>query len=175
MATTLSFKSNTMTWKLGFPLQVPVHRMPRTTSCFMKADQFRCTIKYLFLQKQHNQKPLHSMVHMGDNSFSLRSSSSFRSYYSVPNKSTLDYFFSTPFYSPSSFDFGSNGMFTRQISNFGVGAESTFYLILVGYAVFMLFSKILSYPSKSSLLTTIEKTTVLKVQVCLSLIKAICN
>ncbi|CAJ2631524.1 unnamed protein product [Trifolium pratense] len=69
--------------------------------------------------------------------------------------------YSTPYYGPSPF---SGGVYFRPAVGFGVGAGSSFFLILVGFAAFILVSGFLSDRSDGSVLTAAGKTTVLKLQ-----------
>ncbi|CAK8544740.1 unnamed protein product [Lathyrus sativus] len=103
---------------------------------------------------------------MGGRSFSSSSSSSSSSYssssrsYSVPSPSP-GFSYSTPFsgggYYGSTVGVGVLGL--------GAGAGSSFFLILVGFASFVLVSGFLSDRSEDSVLTAAGKTTVLKLQV----------
>lgn len=99
---------------------------------------------------------------VGGRSFSSRSpaASSSRSY-SVPRTSGPG-FYSTPYYAPSPFGFG-GGVYVGPAV--GVGAGSSLFLILMGFAAFVLVSGFLSDRSEDSVLTATEKTSVLKVQV----------
>lgn len=100
---------------------------------------------------------------MGGKSFSSRSpaASSSRSY-SVPRTSGPGFSYSVPYYAPSPFGFG-GGVYVGPAV--GVGAGSSFFLILMGFAAFVLVSGFLSDRSEDSVLTATEKTSVLKVQV----------
>ncbi|CAI8615538.1 unnamed protein product [Vicia faba] len=97
---------------------------------------------------------------MGGRSFSSSSSSSSSSRsYSVPSPSP-GFSYSTPF---------SGGVYYGPAVGVGVGlgagAGSSFFLILVGFAAFVLVSGVLSDRSEGSVLTAAGKTTVLKLQV----------
>ncbi|KAG4913996.1 hypothetical protein AAZX31_19G228100 [Glycine max] len=96
---------------------------------------------------------------MGGRSFSSSSSSS-RSY-SVPRTSSSGFSFSAPYYGPSPF----GGVYVGPAVGVGVGAGSSFFLILVGFLAFVLVSGFLSDRSEGSVLTAADKTTVLKLQV----------
>ncbi|KAK8712637.1 hypothetical protein V6N13_147871 [Hibiscus sabdariffa] len=97
---------------------------------------------------------------MGGRSFSSGSSSS-RSY-SVPgNGGSRFSSYSVPYYAPA--PFGGGGFYMGPAV--GVGAGSSLFFILVGFAAFVLVSGFLSDRSESSVLTATEKTTVLKLQV----------
>ncbi|KAL5566923.1 hypothetical protein UlMin_030087 [Ulmus minor] len=96
---------------------------------------------------------------MGGRSFSSRSSmssSSSRSY-SVPSGSGFSY--SVPYYAPSPF----GGVYVAPAV--GVGAGSSFFLIFMGFAAFVLVSGFLSDRSEDSLLAGTQKTSVVKFQV----------
>ncbi|KAH1196000.1 hypothetical protein GmHk_19G056368 [Glycine max] len=95
---------------------------------------------------------------MGGRSFSSSSSSS-RSY-SVPRTSSSGFSFSAPYYGPSPF----GGVYVGPAVGVGVGAGSSFFLILVGFLAFVLVSGFLSDRSEGSVLTAADKTTVLKLQ-----------
>ncbi|TKY61409.1 hypothetical protein E2542_SST11260 [Spatholobus suberectus] len=99
---------------------------------------------------------------MGGRSFSSSSSSSSRTY-SVPrtSSSTSGFSFSAPYYAPSPF----GGVYVGPAVGVGVGAGSSFFLILVGFLAFVLVSGFLSDRSEGSVLTAADKTTVLKLQV----------
>ncbi|XP_045796494.1 uncharacterized protein LOC123890835 [Trifolium pratense] len=102
---------------------------------------------------------------MGGRSFSSSSSSSSSSRsYSVPSSPSRGggFSYSTPYYGPSPF---SGGVYFGPAVGFGVGAGSSFFLILVGFAAFILVSGFLSDRSDGSVLTAAGKTTVLKLQV----------
>lgn len=70
--------------------------------------------------------------------------------------------YSAPYYGPSPF---SGGVYFGPAVGFGVGAGSSFFLILVGFVAFVLVSGFLSDRSEGSVLTAAGKTTVLKLQV----------
>lgn len=97
---------------------------------------------------------------MGGRSFSSSSSSSSRSY-SVPSPSP-GFSYSTPF---------SGGVYYGPAVGIGLGAGagSSIFLIFVGFAAFVLVSGFLSDRSEGSVLTAAGKTTVLKLQVSLTL------
>lgn len=100
---------------------------------------------------------------VGGKSFSSRSSSS-RSY-STPRTSSPGY--SVPYYAPSPFGFsgGGGGFYVGPAVGVGIGAGSSFFLILMGFAAFVLVSGFLSDRSEGGVLTATEKTSVLKLQV----------
>ncbi|KAJ9682287.1 hypothetical protein PVL29_018259 [Vitis rotundifolia] len=96
---------------------------------------------------------------MGGRSFSSGSSSSSRSYRTAPSGG-LSY--SAPYFGPSPFSGG--GVYVGPAVGVGVGAGSSFFLILMGFAAFMLVSGFLSDRSEG-VLTATDKTTVLKLQI----------
>ncbi|KAL3516246.1 hypothetical protein ACH5RR_023148 [Cinchona calisaya] len=99
---------------------------------------------------------------VGGKSFSSsRSSSSSRSY-SVPRTSGGSSFsYSVPYYAPSPFGFGGGGVYVGP----AVGVGSSFFLIMVGFAAFVLVSGFLSDRSDGGVLTATGRTSVLKLQV----------
>ncbi|KAI6692571.1 hypothetical protein NL676_020281 [Syzygium grande] len=102
---------------------------------------------------------------MGGSSFSSRSSSSSSSSSSSRSYTTRTpspgYSYSAPYYAPSPF----GGAYVGPAVGVGVGAGSSFFLILMGFAAFLLVSGFLSDRSEGGVLTATEKTTVLKLQV----------
>ncbi|CAN1168020.1 hypothetical protein LINPERPRIM_LOCUS18990 [Linum perenne] len=99
---------------------------------------------------------------MGGKSFSRSSSSSSASRsYSVPRGSGPSFSYSAPYYSPS--PFGGGGLYVGPAV--GVGAGSGLFLILAGFAAFVLVSGFLSDRDEGGILAATEKTTVLKLQV----------
>lgn len=103
---------------------------------------------------------------IGGGSFSSRSSSSSSRSYSVPHTSGgASFSYSAPYYGPSPFFGGGGGIYVGPAVGVGVGAGSSLFLILVGFAAFVLVSGFLSDRSESSVLTAAEKTSVLKLQV----------
>ncbi|XP_065853189.1 FLUCTUATING-LIGHT-ACCLIMATION protein 1, chloroplastic [Euphorbia lathyris] len=98
---------------------------------------------------------------MGGRSFSRSSSSSSRSY-SVPRTSSPGFSYSVPYYAPSPF---AGGGYMGPAVGFGVGAGSSLFFILAGFAAFVLVSGFLSDRSEGGVLTATEKTSVLKLQV----------
>lgn len=97
---------------------------------------------------------------MGGRSFSSHSSSSSRSYSVEPRIS-----FSAPYYAPSPFGGGGGGLYVGPAVGVGVGAGSSLFLIMVGFAAFVLVSGFLSDRSDGSVLSATEKTSVIKLQV----------
>ncbi|XP_010470346.1 PREDICTED: uncharacterized protein LOC104750273 [Camelina sativa] len=102
---------------------------------------------------------------IGGNSFSSRSRSSSSQSYSVPRTSNPSFSYSArtaPYYGPSPF----GGGFMGPAVGFGFGGFSSFSLILVGFAAFVLVSGFLSDRSQDdSILTDTQKTSVIKLQV----------
>ncbi|GMP60771.1 hypothetical protein CsSME_00023497 [Camellia sinensis var. sinensis] len=96
---------------------------------------------------------------MGGKSFSSRSSSSSSS----SRSASPGFSYSVPYYAPS--PFGGGGYYVGPAVGVGVGAGSSFFLILMGFAAFMLVSGFLSDRSEGGVLTATEKTSVLKLQV----------
>ncbi|MCL7033743.1 hypothetical protein MKW94_004947 [Papaver nudicaule] len=94
-------------------------------------------------------------------SHSSSSSSSSRSY--SPSTSSRGFAYSVPYSSPSLLGFGGGGLYVAPA--FGFGAGSGFFLILAGFAAFVLVSGFLSDQSDGSVLTDTQKTTVIKLQV----------
>lgn len=101
---------------------------------------------------------------IGGNSFSRRSSSEYSSRsYSVPRGGSSGFSYSVPYYAPS--PFGGGGVYVGPAVGVGVGAGSSLFFILAGFAAFMLVSGFLSDRNEGGVLTAAEKTTVLKLQV----------
>ncbi|XP_050224984.1 uncharacterized protein LOC126674560 [Mercurialis annua] len=97
---------------------------------------------------------------MGGKSFSRSSSSSSSSRsYSVPRGSSSGFSYSVPYYAPS--PFGGGGVYMGP----AVGAGSSVFFILAGFAAFVLVSGFLSDRTDGGVLTATDKTTVLKLQV----------
>ncbi|KAI3927736.1 hypothetical protein MKW98_023337 [Papaver atlanticum] len=94
-------------------------------------------------------------------SHSSSSSSSSRSY--SPSTSSRGFAYSVPYSSPSLLGFGGGGLYVGPAIGFGAG--SGFFLILAGFAAFVLVSGFLSDQSDGSVLTDTQKTTVIKLQV----------
>ncbi|OIW13540.1 hypothetical protein TanjilG_29281 [Lupinus angustifolius] len=101
---------------------------------------------------------------IGGRSFSSSSSSSSGSYSvsKTPLSSSSEGFsFSAPYYSPAPFG---GGVYVGPVV--GIGAGSSLFFILAGFAAFVLVSGFLSDRSEgSSVLTASDKTTVIKLQV----------
>nr|KJB45939.1 hypothetical protein B456_007G344700 [Gossypium raimondii] len=95
---------------------------------------------------------------MGGRSFSSRS-------YSVPSNGGSGFSsYSAPYYAPAPFG-GGGGFYVGTAVGVGVGAGSGFMLIMIGFFAFVLVSGFLSDRSESGVLTDIERTSVLKLQV----------
>lgn len=97
---------------------------------------------------------------MGGRSFSQRSSMSSSRSYSVPSP-RRGYSSSVPYFAPS--PFGGTGFVVGPAIGFGAG--SSLFLIVMGFAAFVLVSGFLSDRSDDGVLTATEKTTVIKLQV----------
>ncbi|KAK8329827.1 hypothetical protein V6Z11_A11G353100 [Gossypium hirsutum] len=95
---------------------------------------------------------------MGGKSFSSRS-------YSVPSNGGSSFSsYSVPYYAPAPFG-GGGGFYAGTAVGVGVGAGSGFMLIMIGFFAFVLVSGFLSDRSESGVLTDMERTSVLKLQV----------
>ncbi|KAG8479638.1 hypothetical protein CXB51_029391 [Gossypium anomalum] len=95
---------------------------------------------------------------MGGKSFSSRS-------YSVPSNGGSSFSsYSVPYYAPAPFG-GGRGFYAGTAVGVGVGAGSGFMLIMIGFFALVLVSGFLSDRSESGVLTDIERTSVLKLQV----------
>ncbi|ESQ29810.1 hypothetical protein EUTSA_v10023608mg [Eutrema salsugineum] len=104
---------------------------------------------------------------VGGNSFSSRSSRSSSSsssrMYSAPRTSDPSMRYSAPYYGSSPFG---GGLYVGPAVGFGFGGFSSFSLILVGFAAFVLVSGFLSDRSQDDgILTETQKTSVIKLQV----------
>uniref|UniRef100_A0A5B6ZER5 Myelin-associated oligodendrocyte basic protein n=1 Tax=Davidia involucrata TaxID=16924 RepID=A0A5B6ZER5_DAVIN len=97
---------------------------------------------------------------MGGRSFSSHSSTSSRSY--STRTASPGFSHSVPYYAPSPFG-GGGGIYVGPA--IGVGAGSSFFLIMMGFAAFVLVSGFLSDRSEGGVLTATQKTSVLKLQV----------
>lgn len=96
---------------------------------------------------------------IGGKSFSSRSSSSSRGY--SMRRSEPSFSYSVPYYAPSPFGFGGGGVYVGPAVGFGSSA----FLVMMGFAAFILVSGFLSDRSEGSVLTSTDKTSVLKLQV----------
>lgn len=115
----------------------------------------------LFLMYDPNSALAASGGRVGGRSFSSRnsSSSSSRSYSTRIAEPSFSY--SVPYYAPSPFGFGGGGVYVGP----AVGVGSSFFLIMMSFAAFILVSGFLSDRSEGSLLTATDRTSVLKLQV----------
>ncbi|PHT74975.1 hypothetical protein T459_22252 [Capsicum annuum] len=98
---------------------------------------------------------------IGGKSFSSssRSSSSSRGY--TMRRSEPSFGYSVPYYAPSPFGFGGGGVYVGPAVGFGSSA----FLVMMGFAAFVLVSGFLSDRSEGGVLTATDKTSVLKLQV----------
>lgn len=103
---------------------------------------------------------------VGGKSFSSHSSSSSSRSYSTRSPGSR-FSYSAPYYAPSPFGFsgGGGGFYFGPAFGVGVGAGSGVFLIMMGFAAFVLVSGFLSDRSGDSVLTATEKTSVIKLQV----------
>ncbi|KAI0524973.1 hypothetical protein KFK09_004363 [Dendrobium nobile] len=101
---------------------------------------------------------------MGGRAFSSKSSSpSYSRSYSVPSGSGFSY--SVPYYAPSPFG-AAGGFYMGPMVGVGFGAGSGFFILMMGFAAFVLLTGFLSDRSDDeSVLTAVQKTSVLKLQV----------
>ncbi|KAF3673372.1 putative zeta-carotene desaturase, chloroplastic/chromoplastic-like [Capsicum annuum] len=97
---------------------------------------------------------------IGGKSFSSssRSSSSSRGY--TMRRSEPSFGYSVPYYAPSPFGFGGGGVYVGPAVGFGSSA----FLVMMGFAAFVLVSGFLSDRSEGGVLTATDKTSVLKLQ-----------
>ncbi|XP_010277329.1 PREDICTED: uncharacterized protein LOC104611801 [Nelumbo nucifera] len=103
---------------------------------------------------------------MGGRAFSSHSSSSYSSRSYSSRTASPSFSYSMPYYAPSPFGFsGGGGFYVGPAFGVGVGAGSSFLLIMAGFAAFILVSGFLSDRSEGSVLTDTQKTSVLKLQV----------
>ncbi|ESR46284.1 hypothetical protein CICLE_v10001390mg [Citrus x clementina] len=100
---------------------------------------------------------------MGGRSFSSHSSSSSSRTYMVEPR--VGFSASAPYYAPSPFGGAGGGIYVGPAVGVGVGAGSSLFLILMGFAAFVLVSGFLSDRSDGSVLTATDKTSVIKLQV----------
>lgn len=97
---------------------------------------------------------------IGGKSFSSsRSSSPSRGYSMRTAEPRFSY--SAPYYAPSPFGFNGGGVYVGP----AVGLGSSAFLVMMGFAAFVLVSGFLSDRSEGSVLTATDKTSVLKLQV----------
>ncbi|GMI65249.1 Fluctuating-Light- Acclimation Protein1 [Hibiscus trionum] len=142
------------------PFDVIAQTISKALNALKKPALAAVLLGLLLMYDPNNAALAASGGRMGGRSFSSSSSSS-RSY-SVPrNGGSRFSSYSVPYYAPA--PFGGGGFFMGPAV--GVGAGSSLFFILVGFAAFVLVSGFLSDRSESSVLTATEKTTVLKLQV----------
>nr|GLL30560.1 uncharacterized protein LOC109191451 isoform X2 [Ipomoea trifida] len=115
----------------------------------------------LFLMYDPNSALAASGGRVGGRSFSSSSSSSSSRSYST-RIAGPSFSYSVPYYAPSPFGFGGGG---GVYVGPAVGVGSSFFLIMMSFAAFILVSGFLSDRSEGSVLTATDKTTVLKLQV----------
>lgn len=142
------------------PLEIAANTILKALKALRK-PAIAAVLMGLLLMYDPNSALAASGGRMGGRSFS--SSSSSRSY-STRTKSP-GFSYSAPYYAPSPFGFGGGGFYVGPAVGVGVGAGSSLFLILMGFAAFMLVSGFLSDRSEGGVLTATEKTTVLKLQV----------
>ncbi|XP_020595449.1 uncharacterized protein LOC110035548 [Phalaenopsis equestris] len=101
---------------------------------------------------------------MGGRAFSSSSSSpSYSRSYSAPPNSGFSY--SVPYYAPSPFG-AAGGFYVGPVVGVGFGAGSGLFILMMGFAAFVLLTGFLSDRSdEGSVLTAEQKTSVLKLQV----------
>ncbi|KAL4378063.1 hypothetical protein GQ457_02G034920 [Hibiscus cannabinus] len=140
------------------PFEIIAQTISRALNALKKPAIAAVLLGLLLMYDPNNVALAASGGRMGGRSFSSSSSSS-RSY-SVPRSggSRLSSY-SVPYYAPAPF----GGFYMGPAV--GVGAGSSLFFILAGFAAFVLVSGFLSDRSESSVLTASEKTTVLKLQV----------
>lgn len=147
------------------PLRISVETVTTTISKALKALTKPATVAVLLgllLMYDPNSAFAASGGRMGGRSFSSSrhsSSSSSRSYSVVQPRVS----YSAPYYAPS--PFGGGGFYVGPAVGVGVGAGSSLFLILAGFAAFVLVSGFLSDRDDGGVLTATEKTSVIKVQV----------
>ncbi|XP_040937630.1 uncharacterized protein [Gossypium hirsutum] len=144
------------------PFEIISQTMLKALNALKKPAIAAVLLGLLLMYDPNNVALAASGGRMGGRSFSSSSSSS-RSY-SVPrNGGSRFSSYSAPYYAPA--PFGGGGFYMGPAVGVGVGAGSSFFLILVGFAAFVLVSGFLSDRSESSVLTTSERTSVIKLQV----------
>ncbi|KAK3418430.1 hypothetical protein EUGRSUZ_H04386 [Eucalyptus grandis] len=145
------------------PLEVVLSAVARALES-LKRPAVAAILLGLLLAYDPNSALAASGGRMGGSSFSSSrssssSSSSSRSYTTRAPSPSIPY--SAPYYAPSPF----GGAYVGPAVGVGVGAGSSFFLIFMGFAAFLLVSGFLSDRSEGGVLTATEKTTVLKLQV----------
>ncbi|XP_039060715.1 uncharacterized protein LOC120204759 [Hibiscus syriacus] len=145
------------------PFEIVAQTISRALNVLKRPAIAAVLLGLLLMYDPNNAALAASGGRMGGRSFSSSSSSS-RSY-SVPRNggSRFSSSYSVPYYAPA--PFGGGGFYMGPAFGVGVGAGSSLFFILVGFAAFVLVSGFLSDRSESSVLTASEKTTVLKLQV----------
>ncbi|XP_012492879.1 uncharacterized protein LOC105804719 isoform X3 [Gossypium raimondii] len=144
------------------PFEIIAQTMLKALNALKKPAIAAVLMGLLLMYDPNNVALAASGGRMGGRSFSSSSSSS-RSY-SVPrNGGSRFSSYSAPYYAPA--PFGGGGFYMGPAVGVGVGAGSSFFLILVGFAAFVLVSGFLSDRSESSVLTASERTSVIKLQV----------
>lgn len=150
------------------PLEVVTDTVMRALEALRK-PVIAAVLLGLLLMYDPNTALAASGGRVGGGSFSSRSSSSASSSrsYSVPRTSSPGFSYSVPYYAPSPFGFSGvgGGFYVGPAFGVGVGAGSSFFLMLMGFAAFVLVSGFLSDRSEGSVLAATEKTSVLKLQV----------
>ncbi|KAK8589399.1 hypothetical protein V6N13_088251 [Hibiscus sabdariffa] len=139
------------------PFDIIAQTISKALNALKKPAVAAVLLGLLLMHDPNNAALAASGGRMGGRSFSSSSRS-----YSVPrNGGSRFSSYSVPYYSPA--PFGGGGFYMGPAV--GVGAGSSLFFILVGFAAFVLVSGFLSDRSESSVLTATEKTTVLKLQV----------
>ncbi|XP_015570667.2 uncharacterized protein LOC8288423 [Ricinus communis] len=144
------------------PFDIIYNTFIRTLN-FLKKPAIAAILVGALLMYDPNSAFAASGGRMGGRSFSRSSSSSSSRSYSVPRSSSPGFSYSVPYYAPS--PFGGGGLYVGPAVGVGVGAGSSLFFILAGFAAFMLVSGFLSDRSEGGVLTATDKTSVLKLQV----------
>ncbi|KAK8633235.1 hypothetical protein V6N13_014083 [Hibiscus sabdariffa] len=154
----LSFSSNDKT-----PFEIVSEAILKALEALQKPVVAAVLLGLLLMCDPNDAALAASGGRMGGRSFSSSSSSS-RSY-SVPSNggSSLSSY-SVPYYSPAPFG-GGGGFYVGPAVGVGVGAGSGLFLITMGFIAFVLVSGFLSDRSENGVLTDIQRTSVLKLQV----------
>ena len=147
------------------PFEIISERILKALNALKKPAIAAVLLGLLLMYDPNNAALAASGGRVGGRSFSSSSSPS-RSY-SVPRNGGSSFSsYSVPYYAPAPFG-GGGGFYMGPAVGVGVGAGSSFFLILMGFAAFVLVSGFLSDRSGSSVLTASERTSVLKLQVSL--------
>ncbi|XVE89838.1 hypothetical protein DITRI_Ditri20bG0026800 [Diplodiscus trichospermus] len=163
--TSSNFSSNHLSSSSDYknPFQIIAEAILKALNALKKPAIAAVLLGLLLMYDPNNAALAASGGRMGGRSFSSSSSSS-RSY-SVPRNGGSSFSsYSVPYYAPAPFG-GGGGFYVGPAVGVGVGAGSSFFLILMGFAAFVLVSGFLSDRSESSVLTASETTSVLKLQV----------